>query len=185
MTDLQPLLFFGQLQQDLQWLLEQGGVVLWAIFATCLLLWFLILERYWFIRVIFPKRLSKINQNLLSSVPDTDVSQSHWVKVSLQRSFVSEMKIQLQGPLGLIQTLIVLCPMLGLLGTVTGMVSVFEIIAVIGTSDAQAMAHGVYRATIPTMAGLVVSLSGLYFVSRIKHLIQTESHKLNLKLKLD
>jgi len=178
MTGLDPLLFLQQLQQDFQWLLEQGGVVLWVIFSSCFLMWFLILERYWFIRVIFPRRLRENNQNLLSSVPVA--LQSHWVKVSLQRSFVSEMKIQLQGPLGLIQTLIVLCPMLGLLGTVTGMVSVFEIIAVIGTSDAQAMAHGVYRATIPTMAGLVVSLSGLYFVSRIKHLIQVETSKLTL-----
>jgi biopolymer transport protein ExbB len=176
MTDLAPLLSFEQLQQDFQWLIEQGGGVLWAIFSTCLLMWFLILERYWFIRVIFPRLLRENKQKFLPSVPVA--AQSHWVKVSLQRSFVSEMKIQLQGPLGLIQTLIVLCPMLGLLGTVTGMVSVFEIIAVIGTSDAQAMAHGVYRATIPTMAGLVVSLSGLYFVSRLKHLIQIESNKL-------
>jgi biopolymer transport protein ExbB len=178
MTDLEPFFFLQQLQQDFQWLLEQGGVVLWVIFSSCFLLWFLILERYWFIRVVFPRRLRENNQNLLSCVPVA--LQSHWVKVSLQRSFVSEMKIQLQGPLGLIQTLIVLCPMLGLLGTVTGMVSVFEIIAVIGTSDAQAMAHGVYRATIPTMAGLVVSLSGLYFVARIKHLIQVETNKLTL-----
>ena len=166
-------------------MLDQGGVVLWAIFFTCLLLWFLILERYWFIRVIFPRQLNATNQTLLSSLPDADserdTSQSNWVNVSVQRSIVSEMKIQLQGSLGLIQTLVVLCPMLGLLGTVTGMVSVFEVIAVIGTSDAQAMAQGVYRATIPTMAGLVVSLSGLYFVSRIKHLIQIETNKLTFE----
>jgi biopolymer transport protein ExbB len=161
------------LQQDFQWLIEQGGSVLWAIFATCLLLWFLILERYWFIRVVFPKRLKNMRGQF-----DQLQRSSGWLYASVQRSLLSELKIQLHGPLSLIQTLVVLCPMLGLLGTVTGMVNVFEVIAVIGTSDAQAMAQGVYRATIPTMAGLVVSLSGLYFVSRIKHLIDIESSKL-------
>lgn len=172
MNNFHPVIFLQQLQQDFQWLIEQGGLVLWAIFFTCLLLWFLILERYWFIRVVLPKRLRLAKENKPAQ------EQPEWMTQGLQRCVMSEIKIQLKGPLSLIQTLIVLCPMLGLLGTVTGMVNVFDVIAVIGTSDAQAMAQGVYRATIPTMAGLVVSLSGLYFVSRIKHLIQIKTNTL-------
>ena len=37
-------------------LIDQGGPVLWVIFATCLLLWMLILERLWFVRITWPAR---------------------------------------------------------------------------------------------------------------------------------
>lgn len=62
----------------------------------------------------------------------------------------------------------VLLPLLGLLGTVTGMIQVFNVMAVAGTSNARLMAAGVSAATIPTMAGLVAALSGLYFASSLQ-----------------
>ena len=71
-----------------------------------------------------------------------------------------------------------LCPLLGLLGTVLGMIGVFEVIAVSGNDDAQAMARGVYRATIPTMAGLVVALTGIYFTLRLGQLAQRRASAL-------
>jgi len=67
--------------------------------------------------------------------------------------------------LPMIQTLVALCPLLGLMGTVTGMIQVFEVMAMSGTSNARAMAAGVSRATIPTMAGMVGALSGVFFVT--------------------
>ena len=85
-------------------------------------------------------------------------------------------KSMLQIPL--IQVLVALCPLLGLLGTVLGMIGVFEVIAVSGNDDAQAMARGVYRATIPTMAGLVVALSGIYFTVRLRRLADHETSRL-------
>ena len=94
------------------------------------------------------------------------------------------MRIKLHVRLSLIKTLIILCPLLGLLGTVTGMISVFETISINGTSDAQSMAQGVYRATIPTMAGLVVALSGYYFSVRLKQIADSETSKLADKLML-
>lgn len=160
------------LLQHVQQLIDQGGVVLWAIFGTCLMLWFLILERFWFLRITFPKRLKRVSKhwddNRLNAVGHGGRAQA-WCETSFRKATLSECKLQLQENLGLIKTFIVLCPLLGLLGTVTGMVNVFEVIAVVGTSDAQAMAQGVYRATIPTMAGLVVALSGLYFSARLQH----------------
>jgi len=60
--------------------------------------------------------------------------------------------------------------LLGLLGTVTGMIGVFEVLATTGGGDARSMAAGVSQATIPTMAGMVAALSGVFgntYVSRI------------------
>jgi Biopolymer transport proteins len=55
---------------------------------------------------------------------------------------------------------------MGLLGTVTGMINVFDVMAITGTGNARAMASGISMATVPTMAGMVVSLIGLYFKTR-------------------
>ena len=46
--------------------------------------------------------------------------------------------------------------MLGLLGTVYGMIEVFEVLAVLGTGNPRAMSTGVAKATIPTMAGMTI-----------------------------
>jgi len=59
--------------------------------------------------------------------------------------------------------LVALLPLLGLLGTVTGMIEVFDVMALSGSSNARLMAGGVFKATIPTMAGMTAALSGLYF----------------------
>ena len=59
--------------------------------------------------------------------------------------------------------LVATAPLLGLLGTVTGMIAVFDVMALTGTGNARLMASGISMATIPTMAGMVTALSGLYF----------------------
>ena len=65
----------------------------------------------------------------------------------------------------MVETLVALCPLLGLLGTVTGMIAVFEVMAVTGGGNARSMASGVSMATIPTMAGMVGALSGVFLVT--------------------
>jgi biopolymer transport protein ExbB len=64
------------------------------------------------------------------------------------------------------------------------MIGVFEVIAISGNDDAQAMARGVYRATIPTMAGLVVALTGIYFTVRLRRVADREASRLQDRLAL-
>ena len=68
----------------------------------------------------------------------------------------------------IIRTLVAMCPLIGLLGTVTGMITVFETMATQGTGNARLMAAGISMATIPTMAGMVAALSGLFVSSRLE-----------------
>ena len=158
---------------------EQGGPVLWVIFAACLLLWLLILERIWFLRITWPGRARELVRQWNAR---TDTVS--WRAKSIREATVSEVKMQLHAMLPLIQMLVALCPLLGLLGTVLGMIGVFEVIAVSGNDDAQAMARGVYRATIPTMAGLVVALTGIYFTVRLRRLADRETVRLQGSLTL-
>ena len=60
-----------------------------------------------------------------------------------------------------IQILITLCPVLGLLGTVTGMIEVFDVVSFFGTGNARALASGITKATLPTMTGMAISIVGL------------------------
>lgn len=161
---------FELLLQRAQLFIEQGGPVVWAVAATCLLLWTLIFERLWFIRVSYPgKRRQLIDA--WTNRPD----HATWRAQRIREAAISEADMSLHARISLIKTLIAICPLLGLLGTVTGMIAVFDVIAFEGTSDARAMARGVYRATIPTMAGLVVALSGLYFATRLQRLADREA----------
>ncbi|RLQ22847.1 MotA/TolQ/ExbB proton channel family protein [Seongchinamella sediminis] len=145
--------------------IAEGGPVLWLLFFTCLLLWLLILERAWFLRISWPQRA-----RLLVRQWQQRRDCSSWRARKIREAMVSEASLALHAQLPLIRVLVALCPLLGLLGTVLGMIGVFEVIAVSGNDDAQAMARGVYRATIPTMAGLVVALTGIYFTVRLGQL---------------
>lgn len=159
--------------------MAQGGDVLWVLFATCLLLWLLILERAWFLRVTWPGRAAVVIAEW-NARPD----RRSWRARKIREASVSASSLALHAQLPLIRVLVVLCPLLGLLGTVLGMIGVFEVIAQSGNDDAQAMARGVYRATIPTMAGLVVALTGIYFTVRLAHWADREASKLQAALVL-
>lgn len=144
--------------QDIIYFAEQGGHVIWLLLVVCGVLWTLIVERLWFFLWPFNVRSSE-----LVSYWAQRLDKQSWKAHRIREQLIAQVSLELNAFLPWIKTLVMVCPLLGLLGTVTGMVNVFEVIAANGSSDAQAMAQGVYRATIPTMAGLVVAISGLYF----------------------
>ncbi len=159
--------------------IDLGGRVIWVIFIACLMLWMCIVERVWFYRVIYPGYARQ-----LVSQWQSRRDRHSWRALKIREATVSEASMRLHARLHHIHTLILLCPLLGLLGTVTGMVGVFEVIAVSGTGEAQSMANGIYRATIPTMSGLVVALSGYYFSARLRQLADKLTSKLADRLVL-
>ena len=150
-------------QNNIQSFIDLGGPVIWALLAACLLMWFLILERIWFIRISWPRRFRAITRDW-----EARSDRISWKARSIRDEQVSQASMDLHALLPMIQILVVLCPLLGLLGTVSGMIGVFDVIALSGSDDAQAMALGIYRATIPTMSGLVVSLTGIFFTVQLR-----------------
>jgi biopolymer transport protein ExbB len=142
---------------------ESGGYVLWAIFAVSLVLWALIVERYVYLRLVYPKDLQ-----MQLEVWRGRSDQRSWFAQKIRDALVFELATRLSRFLALVKSLIAVCPLLGLLGTVTGMIHVFDVMAVLGTTNPRAMATGISMATIPTMAGLVVALSGLFFSGRLR-----------------
>jgi biopolymer transport protein ExbB len=153
--------------------LDMGGTVMGAILVVTFLMWILIIERYRYVRVLFP-----VVADELVAEWRTRTDRTSWDAHRIRREMISRATIALRGPLVLIQTFVAVCPMLGLLGTVTGVVEVFDVMAVAGSGNPRALASGVSRATIPTMAGMVAALSGFVVTAHLARRVEIEAERL-------
>ena len=87
--------------------------------------------------------------------------------------------------LGVLGTLVAAAPLLGLLGTVTGMIETFDTLEAIGASSPQALSGGISQALFTTQAGLLVSLPGLYahrWLVRRKRMFEQELARVEREL---
>ena len=139
-------------------LFDRGGPVLYILFIVTLFIWFIIFSKY-LSTSYNNKNWIKNNFDIFSNGVNINSSNIHL----FEESFLIHIKRVSTQKLKMLDGLIGLCPMLGLLGTVYGMIEVFEVLAVLGTGNPRAMSTGVAKATIPTMAGMTIALSGLFF----------------------
>ncbi len=148
--------------------IEMGGNVLYLIAALTFLMWTLIFERDWY----FQSEHKGVIRDA-SVIWEARVERRSWSAHQIRDGLISEAAERISGNLPLIQTCVMLCPLLGLLGTVTGMISVFDAMATMG-GNARSMAAGVSQATIPTMSGMIAALSGVLGSTLIKRKVDTE-----------
>lgn len=167
---LNPTIAFDALRD----FLGAGGNVLAVIMLTTFIMWALIIERlmYW------SSAHSGVVKRAQRSWSARDDHQSWYAHVIRER-LISESIQEADRFNNVIRALVAVTPLLGLLGTVTGMVEVFDVMAVTGSSNARLMAAGISKATIPTMAGLVASLSGLIFINTFDRSVQKAQHEIS------
>ena len=159
--------------------IELGGNVLLVIAFVTALMWTLILERFWYFRSGHRTEKSRVERSW-SNRGD----HSSWHAHQIRRLLVSKVRLQLNSNLGMIRTLVAVCPMLGLLGTVTGMIEVFDVMAMAGSGNARGMASGVSKATLPTMAGMVAALSGMLFSIQLDRFASDETQRVSDQLEI-
>ena len=150
--------------------MDKGGDVLWLIAALLFVMWTLIFERVWYLQFGWKKDVAQVIGKW-----EGRSERKSWEAEQIRAMLVSQARMQINRNLPVIKTLVALCPLLGLLGTVTGMIEVFNIMAVTGGGDAKSMAGGVQQATIPTMAGMVAALSGVFANTYVTRIAQRES----------
>lgn len=148
--------------------IELGGDVLYLIAALTFLMWTLIFERFWYFRAEHKGVIREATEKW-----EARPERRSWSAHAIRDGLISNAADRISGNLPLIQTCVMLCPLLGLLGTVTGMISVFDAMATMG-GNARSMASGVSQATIPTMSGMIASLSGVLGSTLIKRKVDTE-----------
>jgi biopolymer transport protein ExbB len=157
---------------DVRAFFELGGGVLYLILGVTFFMWTLILERQWYYRRVAPAEVREAIETW-----ESRSDQSSWYAHQIRLQLISRVRQNLEGSLLMVKALVALCPLLGLLGTVTGMIEVFDVMAISGSGNVRAMAAGVSKATIPTMAGMVAALSGLYFSVSMSQLARRETER--------
>ena len=155
-----------------------GGVTTRVIFVAALVMWTLIVERYWYFSFVFPKRLRQIRGEW-----DARATHRTWSARRIRAAMISEMNVAMQSGLQLMKVIIPICPLLGLVGTIAGMLEVFDVMALRGAVDARAMANGVSHAMIATLSGLGVAISGMFFVNRFQARVRVQTELLADQLK--
>lgn len=86
--------------------------------------------------------------------PDSDVET---LELKMDEAILRE-TAPLESGLSFIKVMYVIAPLLGLLGTVVGMIATFQMITLFGTGDPKSMAGGISQALVTTVLGLVVAI---------------------------
>jgi biopolymer transport protein ExbB len=168
-------------------ILIAGGWFIWPLLVCSILLISIVLERLWFLqrRLITPKGLLRQVQNLIEkesfhSHNQEEISSTSQLGDLLQycyqyrsnsREFVeikaeekaSEIKLILERNLSMLSTIASISPLLGLLGTVVGMITVFSNIDINGSSNTDLLAAGISEALITTAFGLIIAVPAIIF----------------------
>lgn len=166
--------------EAIQAFMEAGGEVLYLIAFLTLFMWTLIIERVWYFR-------SGLKNEVQAALDtwEARTERKSWNAHKVRDALISRVSEKVNQNIDMITTMVMLAPLFGLLGTVWGMIEVFNVLAVTGGGDAKSMAGGVSKATIPTMAGMVAALSGVFGNTYVSSTAERENQLLEDHLTMD
>ena len=155
-----------------------GGPVMWPLLALSLWLWALVLYKLLWVARMRRERLEldQALEDLLCQRPPRvagpkSAALAHFMGNSIREARVDtrlwEAAVRRQEPglwqhVDAILVLAAVAPLLGLLGTVSGMIETFQVIGEHGTGNAQALAGGIREALVTTETGLLIAIPGLF-----------------------
>ena len=186
----------------------QGGAVMYVLLAASILALTIAFERGWSLRrsVVLPaKEIEKIEEAVRSGDVDAAIqmcgdhnsamSRILWVALKnrgVRRAVMKEILEEtgrqevahLERYVGVLGVIAAISPLLGLLGTVLGMIEVFQVISLEGVGKADILAGGISTALNTTAAGLSIAIPSLvayrYFESRVNSFVmEIEQHALH------
>jgi biopolymer transport protein ExbB len=161
--------------------LDMGGPVLkYGITTLAFLMWTLILERF-----AYYKFGLRADINEATAAWESRSERTSWAAHRVREKLISEVSLKVRSNLPMIKTMVASAPLFGLLGTVTGMITVFEVMAITGGGDARQMAGGVFSATIPTLSGMVVAITGIFADTYLNRIATKETLLLEDHLTMD
>lgn len=184
----------------------KGGLVMFPIAILSFVLWFLIIERMLFFRnesslldyelhqsleVFFNGRIDELKQfcdkssgfavQFLKEMMRAGRQDTSKIERMVNEAYLIEIP-KFDRHLGAIAVLTSIAPLLGLLGTVCGMIMTFDVITISGTGDAHALSRGIAQALISTQTGLIVALPGLLMHTRLENKAQRMTQELRKML---
>ena len=169
-----------ELYEPVYLFMERGGGVLYGIFGLIFILWLLVLER-----VVFFTFVHRADVKQAVAEWEARAERTSWHAHQIRQDLIARLSSDLSANMTTIKMAIGLAPLFGLLGTVTGMIEVFDVMAFLGNGSPKAMASGISKATIPTMAGMVGALTGVFAQSLLERYIKREKIHLEDQLTFD
>lgn len=179
------------LEPDLKQRVQQGGLVGYIIIAVAIIGVLIALER--FIILLLMER--KVSRQLKTRTPgdnplgrimqvyeDNPDVDTETLEYKLDEAILKELP-GLQRGLGALSLLAAIAPLLGLLGTVVGIIETFQSITLFGTGDPRAMSDGISQALVTTVMGLVVAIPLLLMHSFLSSRSNRMTHLLDEKSK--
>tara|TARA_B100000214_G_scaffold374918_1_gene359222 strand:+ start:457 stop:1056 length:600 start_codon:yes stop_codon:yes gene_type:complete len=176
-----------------------GGIFMWPLLACSVLIIAFSIERSWFLqkRLVCPDGLSNQLKNLIDN-KDIDNKQAEEISHLSSLGFLlinclkyrnlprenleskieekaAEVQYSLERNLTMLGTIATISPLLGLLGTVVGMITAFTGLTETAGANPDLLAAGISQALITTAFGLLIAVPGLvlhkYFEHKIKYLL--------------
>ncbi len=148
----------------MEWL-KLGGPVMYVIAGCSILVWTVILERLWFFYRFNKKGIHGAIERIVGGVSDSED------KFSIINMRGRKELLAVKKRLTLLYVLGKVLPMLGLLGTVLGMVKVFQQVSLGNIGNPNALASGIWEALLTTVAGLVSAIPAILFHSYFSSLV--------------
>ena len=160
--------------------IHQGGIILWVILLVAFLIFGISSERVLYVLFSYPRQVKVWRQqwHRYSGVQS-------WSAMRIREATLAESQLQLNRLLWLLKTSVVVCPLLGLTGTVYGMIHVFDGLSFTGTGNPRLLSSGIFQATIPTMAGMLVGIIGLILRQQILRMTQKRQQQFANSLSVD
>ena len=167
---------------DMKTRIKQGGIVGLMIIFLALVGVIIALERFYILsgidrKVIEQMKNKQPGENPLGRImkvymdnPEVDTDT---LGLKLDEAILKEMPPLRRG-LGVLSLLAAIAPLLGLLGTVTGIIDTFQSITLFGTGDPRVMSGGISQALVTTVMGLVAAIPLLFLHS----FLSTKSNRL-------
>lgn len=150
-------IWIGDIVFQVQNFLNLGGDVLLVIALVYILIATLVVERVQYFYVRFPKQARSVR-----AYWDERDDHYSWQAHRIREALIGGTRRHAHANIRTVKTLVAILPLLGLMGTVTGMIAVFDVMAYAGMGSPRLMADGVAQATVPAMAGLVGAVLGVF-----------------------
>lgn len=177
---------------------QQGGWIMIPLCVVSVTMWALILERFYRFRemqrsditiheAIKAVKVGKMGECYggLRSCLVKDYLDKRSGNADLDREVIHQcalkQKSRLDSFLSFIAVMAAIAPLLGLLGTVIGMIKTFEVISLFGTGNAKAMAGGISVALVTTQTGLLVAIPGML----LSGMLSRRSERLRTRMEED
>lgn len=155
-----------------------AGGVLWLLLLLAVLLWTLIVERYWYFYFDYPSA-QEIALRRWKRYASGDIKSARRARGQI----VADVFAETHRSVSFIETLIVVILLLGLYASLGGLMRVLDAFPVGGVAGQQLVAHGIVAAAVPAVASGALVVAALFFNRALRDRADVETRLLADRLR--